>query len=286
VGRARKWWRAEVAGGRRRKRHRRLVSGWQRSRLSERSIRRRSGCIRRIPVGGEPRPVTRDGIVSKDLAATVDWSPTGDVLAFPHGDAESGDIWSIPAAGGEPSPVTASSGQFETLPRFSSDGRQIAYSGESEAGVGIWTVPSSGGLPTLIVDWPQGQWGPTWSPDQTRFAFYSTGGPNGQTFQTFQIWTASATVGRPTWLAEGVDPDWSPDGREVIYSRLKIDDFNVGGDIWKVQATGGDPVPVLESPEGKYWPRWSPDGSEILFGRPTEILADVFIVDVRSLINR
>jgi Tol biopolymer transport system component len=87
-------------------------------------------------------------------------------------------------------------------------------------------------------------------------------------------------------LAEGVDPDWSPDGREVIYSRLKIDDFNVGGDIWKVQATGGDPVPVLESPEGKYWPRWSPDGSEILFGRPTEILADVFIVDVRSLINR
>ena len=238
--------------------------------------------------GGEPRPVTRGGAVSATPSfTTVDWSPAGDALAFAHGDQDDRDIWSVSAAGGEPNPVTVSAGQVEDLPRFSPDGRQIAYTGEGEAGAGIWTVPASGGLPTPVVDWRGGaQWSTAWSPDQTRIAFTSRYGPDGERFPNFQIWTASVMGGSPTRLAEGVHPDWSPDGREVLYSRLKLASVGIGGDIWKVPAAGGDPVPVLESPEGKFWPRWSPDGAEILYGRPVEVLDDIFIVDVSSLINR
>ena len=64
--------------------------------------------------------------------------------------------------------------------------------------------------------------------------------------------------GTPIELAEGLDPAWSPDGEWVFFSRTD--------GIWRVRATGSDPVRIPET-EGGTQPAVSPDGSELAFTR-------------------
>jgi len=51
-------------------------------------------------------------------------SPDGKTIVFPY----QGDIWTVDAGGGTAYRITAMTGS-ETLPRFSPDGRWIAFSG-------------------------------------------------------------------------------------------------------------------------------------------------------------
>ena len=65
---------------------------------------------------------------------------------------------------------------------------------------------------------------------------------------------------------EPVLPDWSPDGKQIVFyafSRGK------GSKLYKVSADGGTPALLIpERPEGDADPIWSPDGSKIMFGSP------------------
>jgi len=85
-----------------------------------------------------------------------------------------------------------------------------------------------------------------------------------------------ASGGEATWLAEGGQPDWSPDGNEILFSQ--------NDDIWKVGASGGTPRRILESSENEYWPRWSPDGNQILFTRSAGS-SDIWIADVGGVLK-
>ena len=173
---------------------------------------------------------------------------------------------------------------------WSPDSRKIAFASDTD-GWDIWVVPASGGTAERVVDWPEIEFGPDWSPDGEKIAFVSSktrtggGGP-------WNIWVIVASLpeaaplpkdaplpgpasgGEATWLAEGQDPDWSPDGREILFAQ--------GGDIWKVPASGGTPTRILESSESENWPQWSPDGSRILFTRSAGA-GDIWIADVSGM---
>lgn len=56
-------------------------------------------------------------------------------------------------------------------------------------------------------------------------------------------------------------PAWSPDGREIAFTT------NLSGrlNLWKVSASGGWPIQLLQSDDRQFDPVWSPDGKWIVF---------------------
>ena len=79
-------------------------------------------------------------------------SPDGGTIAFfhPQNTPLHGDIWVIPAAGGEPRQIT-----FDTTesgwPRWTPDGRSIVYSSTRGGSLTLWRVAATGGTPMALT---------------------------------------------------------------------------------------------------------------------------------------
>lgn len=107
-----------------------------------------------------------------------------------------GDLWIVPRAGGDARRLTSGVG-VETDPKFSPDGKTVAFTGEYDGNVDVYTVPSSGGVPKRITYHPEADIVVGWSPDGKSILFRSTrSSPN----NVEKLFTVSAEGGFPTEL--------------------------------------------------------------------------------------
>jgi Tol biopolymer transport system component len=105
----------------------------------------------------------------------------------------------------------------------------------------------------------------SWSPDGSRIAFSRDDAPRG----TLSLWTVDTAGGklrrltdcRPKLCAD-VDPDWSPSGELIVFSR--------GGSLYTVRADGSQLTKITNSAVAEN-PRWSPDGRKIAYDGLDEI---------------
>jgi Tol biopolymer transport system component len=108
---------------------------------------------------------------------------------------------------------------------------------------------------------------PAWSPDGTKIAFV-TKDRNG--FGPF-VYTMNADGSGVTLLLGDIfsnasygQPDWSPDGSSLVYSKETVGDWH----IWRAKADGTQQTqltydPACCVPADHRDPNWSPDGTEI-----------------------
>jgi Tol biopolymer transport system component len=75
-----------------------------------------------------------------------------------------------------------------------------------------------------------------------------------------RIFTLNADGTGLTHLTNGLDPDWSPDGEQIVFTRWEWDPPGV----FVINADGSDEKQIVPGPKSK-GPRWSPDGSHIAF---------------------
>jgi dipeptidyl aminopeptidase/acylaminoacyl peptidase len=213
------------------------------------------------------------------------------------------DLWLLPADGSAP-PRRFTSGRRDVRPRFSPDGRQIAFlrAGENEKPQ-LHVMAIDGGEPRRVGEHPLGVEAFAWSPDSTRIAYTARVPEQGRygtdkdvppekepprritTFQyrldnlgfTFDrrphvfVVDALADGAEPVQVTRGDydhgDPAWSPDGRSLAFvsARHETRDEDAVSDVFVAPASGGDAVRVTTSDMAVSRPVFSPDGATLWF---------------------
>src|SRR3954466_4218942 len=80
------------------------------------------------------------------MARTPDISPDGKLIAFSY----LGDIWTVPSVGGVARPVTQPLAH-DFHPRFSPDGRSLAFTSKRHGSYDVFVVPTQGGKPRRLT---------------------------------------------------------------------------------------------------------------------------------------
>ncbi len=84
-----------------------------------------------------------------------------------------GDLWKAPRSGGRASRLTADPG-IEVSPRFSPDGKWVAFSGQYDGNTDVYVVSAEGGVPRRLTAHPAVDLVMGWSPDGKSVLFRST----------------------------------------------------------------------------------------------------------------
>ncbi|WP_319502969.1 PDZ domain-containing protein [uncultured Draconibacterium sp.] len=126
-----------------------------------------------------------------------------------------GDIWIVAKEGGQASRLSSPSGE-EILPKFSPDGKTIAYSANYDGSSDVYTIPFKGGVPTRVTY--NGGIINDWHPDGEQI-LYMSGNESGRQrfYQLFAIDKSGglATKLPPAYVGFG---SISPDGSQIAFT--------------------------------------------------------------------
>jgi len=93
-----------------------------------------------------------------------------DVSATQIAFVYAGDIWVVPKEGGVATRLSSPRGE-ESMPRFSPDGTQIAFSGNYDGNLDLYVMPTAGGVPRRITHHGSPDRLVDWFPDGKRLLF-------------------------------------------------------------------------------------------------------------------
>ena len=172
-------------------------------------------------------------------------APDGSQIVFVSDRTGSFQIWRAKADGSNLLQLTTSGGGS---PRFSPDGKNIAYDLNIGGKGEIFVIGAEGGAPRRLTNNPAHDTMPAWSADGRWIYFTSdrTG--------DFQIWKMSADGGEARQITRNgaLEAFESWDGKALFYSKAR----GVAG-LWTTGTEGGEEAPVAGLAEAVYWRSWS-----------------------------
>jgi tricorn protease len=149
-----------------------------------------------------------------------------DKIAFMYG----GDLWVASSAGGTARRITTHPGR-ELFPKFSPDGKWLAFTGQYDGNFNVYVMSSDGGQPRQLTFF-QGSAQPLsdrmgilnevvgWTPDGKSIVFLSRrDASNGWTKRPYTV-SVEGGMAQPMPMDEGGLLSFSADGSKVAYNRI------------------------------------------------------------------
>jgi len=136
-------------------------------------------------------------------------------IAFVYGD----DLWVVDRQGGDAERLTSTPG-VKSHPKFSPDGRWIAFTADLDGNKNIYVVAENGGPMRRVTHYPGHDFVTGWSPDGARILFEST--RESHSTRYYQLFTIPFAGGAATALPlpMGYQGSFSPDGQRVAFSPI------------------------------------------------------------------
>src|SRR5262245_11425496 len=207
-----------------------------------------------------------------------------DQIAFVY----AGDIWLVPKKGGTAVRLSSPLGE-ESFPRFSPDGKRIAYSANYDGNVDVYVVSSTGGEPVRLTYHPMPDRVLGWTPDGTRVLFASGRESGRQRYS--QFYTVGLDGGLPEKLPVpyGEFGAYSPDGTQFVYMPMS-QDFRTwkryrGGwspDLWLFDLKTYAARNITSNPANDAQPMWHGNTIYFLSDRGGNERNNIWAFDVKT----
>jgi len=168
---------------------------------------------------------------------------------------------------------------LETDPSLNPDGQTFVFSANYAGNDDIYSQRVDGQNPiNLTKDCDQRDYNPAFSPKGDRIAYRTECGGSG-------IWVMGATGESPHRLTDfGVDPAWSPDGREIVVATdSRAQPFNAPftSELWVVDVETGVKRRLFAGDAAG--PSWSPHGFRVAFWGQNDGQRDIATVAATAL---
>jgi len=209
---------------------------------------------------------------------SFDWSPDGKYLVYV--DKQTGTLFLVAADNPDDKRrLTISTGQADLSPRFSPDGKTVAFLRQVGAlARDVFLVRLGGGEPKRLTFDNVIIRGLDWTPDGAYIVFSSD-----RFSGSGRLWKVSASGGQPEPLPVGQGgayfPSLSRDGQRLAYTQA---DTNTN--IWRYEVprpTGrsAPPTKLIASAGGNIDPQYSPDGKRIVFVSDRSGSREIWVCD-------
>jgi imidazolonepropionase-like amidohydrolase/Tol biopolymer transport system component len=224
---------------------------------------------------------------------SLDVSPDGKEIVFDL----LGDLYSLPIAGGEAKALTHDVA-WQQQPRYSPDGKQIAFTSDQGGGDNLWIMDRDGGNHRQVTkETFRLLTQPEWTPDG-QYLVGRKHFTSARSLGAGEMWLYHVTGGdgvqltkRRTQQKDTGEPAFSPDGRYLYFSDDvtpgEVFEYNkdANGEIYVVQRLDretGDLERYITGAGGSITPTPSPDGKTIAFVRRVRGKSVLHLFDVAS----
>jgi Tol biopolymer transport system component len=206
---------------------------------------------------------------------SLDVSPDGKTIVFEL----LGDIYTLPIEGGLAKLIDGGMA-FDSQPKFSPDGKWIAFISDREGSENVWIMHPDGSGAKQVSKDPNNEFAsPSWSPDGN-YVFVSKAGFGITTYEIWmyhvdggsgvQVTKAKATPMTPRReRGNAIGVVASPDGKYLYYAKRDGGfEYNAQFPLWQIvrrdRKTGDEDI-LLEQAESSFRPVLSPDGTQLLY---------------------
>jgi Tol biopolymer transport system component/imidazolonepropionase-like amidohydrolase len=224
---------------------------------------------------------------------SLDLSPDGTTIVFDL----LGDIYTMPVTGGTATLILTGPA-FESQPRFSPDGRRIAFSSDRDGLMNVWTMdPTGKDLRQISKEREREVSNPAWTPDG-QYIVARKHFRNTRSLGAGEMWLYHTAGGnglkltdRRNWEQNATEPVVSPDGRYIYFTedvapgngfQYNRDPHGVVYVVQRLDRQTGRRRTEIAGNGSSLRPQPSPDGKAMAFVRRVGNKSVLFVRDMES----
>ncbi|MEM6644221.1 MAG: PDZ domain-containing protein [Bacteroidota bacterium] len=188
-----------------------------------------------------------------------------DVSASQIAFVYAGDIWTVPKRGGVATRLSSPKGA-EKFPKFSPDGKHIAFTANYDGNWDVYLIPSNGGIPKRLTSHGGYDEVVDWHPEGKKILFTSSRESGRQRFAQFFEIDIEGGLPQKLPLPYASLGSYSPDGKQLAFnfkSRInrtwKRYKGGTAPDIWIYDEKTKQTKNITENDSNDEFPMWAED---------------------------